>query len=172
MQVVQVKSYLKYLTDSLGVKSFDFVDIADVVQIDTKSDLCVSWELGFHHSEQNHLLFLLSGKNWESISPDLKELFLKIRAAMKLNANIQSPAVVAQWDLVTLSEFIGSFKTPIELILFEEDKNLLDSARRIIGDHTLVVVPSLALMSKKPAYKKIAWERIKTLAVKLNEYKK
>jgi hypothetical protein len=163
----EAKFYLKYIIDTLGVKYFDFVDLVDVVEIEAPSVLNVSWELGFHQSEQNHLLFLLNGQSWESIAPDLKELFLKIRAAMKLNVNIQAPAVVAKWDTITLNQFIATFKSPIELIIFEEDKNLLEPVHRVLGDHTLVVVPSLSLMLKKQDYKKIAWERIRVLAAKL-----
>lgn len=164
----QANIYLKYLTDTLGVKFFDFVDLADVETSTEDQVRYFSWELGFHQSEKNHLIFLLNGESWELFKPEYKELFLKIRAAMKLNSNIQAPAVVAFWDQDTLSHFVSSFKTPIEFIIFEEDKNSLNIEHRVIGDHTLVVVPSLALMIKKQDYKKIAWERIKVLAAKLN----
>jgi hypothetical protein len=170
MQIIQPSSYLKYLTDTLGVKFFDFADdtIVEESEIILSPSPSFSWELGFHQCAQNHLLFLINGENWATINPEHKELFLKIRAAMKLNPNIQSPAVVACWDQYTLSQFISSFETPVELIIFEEDKKMLEVAHRVVGDHTLVVVPGFSLMLKKQEYKKTAWERIKVLAAKLN----
>jgi hypothetical protein len=168
MELEKVNSYVKYLTDVLGMQFFDFFDSNEIQEIERLVVKPVSWELGYNPTEQNHLFFLLEGDSWESIKPEVKELFLKVRASMKLNSEIQAPAIVALWNQTTLNHFISMIKSPVEFIFLEEDKNLLNPAFRVIGDHTLIVVPSIALMLRKQDYKRTAWERIKAVALKLN----
>lgn len=161
-------NYLKYLKDVLGLKHFDFIKVwPEGIQCVDKVNFHPSWELGFHPSSQNHLLFLISGDSWESLNPNLKELFLKVRAAMKLNSQVQAPAIVAHWDDFNLNVFLSTVRSPVELIYFEEDKSKLDKNLRAIGDHSLTIIPSLRLMMTKQDFKKLAWERLKILATKI-----
>lgn len=163
-------NYLKYFKEVLGLKHFDFIKVwPEDVECSRCVDFQASWELGFHPSSQNHLLFLISGETWESLNPELKELFLKIRAAMKLNSQIQAPAVVAHWDESNLSSFLIHVRSPCELIYFENDKGKLSKAIRTLGDHSFTVIPSLQLMVSKQEYKKQAWERLKVLATKISQ---
>jgi hypothetical protein len=160
--------FLKYFKNVLGIKHFDFIEFCPVNGDSNQDEIFqASWELGFHVSSQNHVLFLISGQSWEVLASDEKELFLKVRAAMKLNSQIQAPAVVADWNESNLELFISALKSPVELILFENDKSKLEKSNLVKGDHSMTVIPSLNLMLSKQDYKKQAWERLKTLAIKI-----
>ncbi len=171
--IINVNNYFSYVTNVLGLRGITSVHasmesgsiaVAKGVR-DTLST--ISWELGYDKTKTYDFIFLLEGKNWAALQPENKELFLKMRAALKLNKKLMTPGVVApQWDDETLKKFIGSTDSLTEYILLTNDQELLNQVNKIklnIADKNILIIPSLELMQKNIYWKRFAWERLKTI---------
>lgn len=143
----------------------------NVSELDLKnSTISYSWELGYDSQKPYHLLFLISGVDWSSLAAPEKELFLKIRASLKLKESMAAPAVVSDWNLQSLENFIHASQNLTEYILFVNNPEKLKNSSQWIqlGDRKILMIPGLALMLKNAEWKKLAWERLKLMILKLH----